>query len=81
MPFCKFSRIGRNHDVQVRVVAELPDWIHDACQGALVVLGRNADDQARDRVIFKRSGNFPMKISRDMPAFYPWWQPREFKYY
>jgi hypothetical protein len=29
----------------------------------------------------KRPPNFPMKINSDMPAFYPWWKPREFKYY
>ena len=29
----------------------------------------------------KRSPDFPMKVSKDMPAFYPWWKPTEFKYY
>jgi enoyl-CoA hydratase/carnithine racemase len=29
----------------------------------------------------KRPPNFPMKLSKDMPAFYPWWKEQEFKYY
>ena len=29
----------------------------------------------------KRPPHFPMKIGSDMPAFYPWWREREFKYY
>jgi len=28
----------------------------------------------------KRSPEFPMKVSADMPDFYPWWKEREFKY-
>ena len=28
----------------------------------------------------KRPPAFPMKVSRDMPGFYPWWKEREFKY-
>jgi len=27
----------------------------------------------------KRPPKFPMKVSRDMPAFYPWWKQREFR--
>jgi enoyl-CoA hydratase/carnithine racemase len=27
----------------------------------------------------KRPPAFPMKVSKDMPAFYPWWKPREFR--
>lgn len=26
----------------------------------------------------KRRPNFQMRVSRDMPDFYPWWQDREF---
>jgi len=49
-----------------------------------------ADNDDRVRVVIltgiesfigKRPPAFPMKISKDMPAFYPWWQEREFKYY
>jgi len=28
----------------------------------------------------KRPPAFPMKTSKDMPAFYPWWKDRQFKY-
>jgi enoyl-CoA hydratase/carnithine racemase len=27
----------------------------------------------------KRAPKFPMRVSRDMPAFYPWWQDRQFE--
>jgi hypothetical protein len=27
----------------------------------------------------KRPPEFPMKVSRDMPAYFPWWKPREFE--
>lgn len=29
----------------------------------------------------KRPAAFPMKLSKDMPPFYPWWKPAEFDYY
>ena len=29
----------------------------------------------------KRPAAFPMKLSRDLPSFYPWWKPAEFDYY
>lgn len=29
----------------------------------------------------KRPPQFPMKVSRDLPAFYPWWKEPEFNYY
>ena len=28
----------------------------------------------------KRPPKFPMRTNTDMPGFYPWWKPREFKY-
>ena len=28
----------------------------------------------------KRPPNFPMKVSSDMPDFYPWWTERPFEY-
>ena len=27
----------------------------------------------------KRPPDFPMKVSRDMPDYYPWWEEREFE--
>ena len=27
----------------------------------------------------KRSPEFPSKVSKDMPEFYPWWEERKFK--
>jgi len=27
----------------------------------------------------KREPNFPGKVSKDLPDFYPWWEEKEFK--
>ena len=27
----------------------------------------------------KRAAKFPGKVSKDMPEFFPWWEPRQFE--
>jgi enoyl-CoA hydratase/carnithine racemase len=47
---------------------------------AIYEMGRSPD--AREGVtsfLEKRPAHFTMRPSRDMPAVYPWWQPRPFK--
>ncbi len=42
---------------------------------------RGRSDDAREGVVSfleKRPAKFPLKVSADMPSFYPWWEPRPF---
>ena len=67
-----WKMLGADHPMEAHIIeSKSLNWIfgmQDAREGIESFLG-------------KRPPDFPMKISRDMPAFYPWWQPREFKYY
>ncbi|MES9968518.1 MAG: enoyl-CoA hydratase-related protein [Candidatus Thiodiazotropha sp.] len=42
--------------------------------------GKSADaEEGTQSFLEKRPARFPMTVSEDMPAFYPWWQKREYK--
>jgi enoyl-CoA hydratase/carnithine racemase len=44
----------------------------------LIAMARTADTREGFSAFFeKRKPQFPLKPSTDMPAFYPWWKPRE----
>jgi enoyl-CoA hydratase/carnithine racemase len=44
----------------------------------LIAMARTPDTQEGFKAFFeKRAPEFPLKPSTDMPAFYPWWKPRE----
>ena len=41
--------------------------------------GKSAD--AREGIesfLAKRPAKFPLQVSKDMPAFFPWWEDRKF---
>ena len=47
---------------------------------SMYYMKRGADKkEGVDSFLGKRAPNFPMKVSKDMPDFYPWWTPRSFK--
>lgn len=60
--------------------ADHPMEAHRIDSKAIYAMGRSPD--AREGVssfLEKRPPQFTMKVSRDMPHFYPWWKPRPFK--
>ena len=67
-----WKMLGADHPIEANIIeSKSLNWMFgmpDAREGIVSFLE-------------KRPPNFPMKIGSDMPAFYPWWQPREFKYY
>jgi enoyl-CoA hydratase/carnithine racemase len=47
-----------------------------------IIWERGRTDDAREGVMSfleKRPAHFPMKVSADMPSFYPWWEERKFE--
>ena len=53
---------------------------HEVDSAGIAALGKS--DDAREGItafLEKRKPNFKNRVSKDMPAFYPWWQDRPFK--
>jgi hypothetical protein len=47
---------------------------------AIFAMGRSPDAyEGVQSFLEKRPPRFAMKVSRDLPAFYPWWQERRFR--
>jgi enoyl-CoA hydratase/carnithine racemase len=45
------------------------------------IYSRGASDDVKEGVMAfleKRPAKFPQKVSKDMPEFFPWWEPREY---
>jgi enoyl-CoA hydratase/carnithine racemase len=60
--------------------ADHPMEAHKIDSRGIFQLGRSPD-VAEGIAAFreKRAPRFGMRVSRDMPSFYPWWEEREFK--
>ena len=60
--------------------ADHPMEAHKIDSRGIFQLGRSPD-VAEGVAAFKekRAARFGMRVSRDMPSFYPWWQEREFE--
>jgi hypothetical protein len=59
--------------------ADDPMEAHKVDSRAIWERGRTPD--AREGVLSfleKRPAHFPMKVSTDMPSFFPWWDERRF---
>ena len=60
--------------------ADHPMEAHKVDSRAIYELGKSKDvEEGVNSFLEKRSPNFPSKVSKDMPEFYPWWEPKEFK--
>ncbi|MGB3721571.1 MAG: enoyl-CoA hydratase, partial [Pacificimonas sp.] len=60
--------------------ADHPMEEHRIDSRAIYARGRQAD--AKEGVtsfLEKRTPDYPDKVNRDMPDFYPWWDEREYK--
>jgi enoyl-CoA hydratase/carnithine racemase len=73
--FCRqmmWKMLGADHPMQGHIVeSRALNWIFGTAE-------------AREGVtsfLEKRPPKFPMKLSKDMPPFYPWWKEQEFKYF
>jgi enoyl-CoA hydratase/carnithine racemase len=59
--------------------ADHPIEAHKIDSRGVYYTGRSADaTEGVDAFLEKRAANFPGKVSRDLPDFYPWWEPRRF---
>ena len=59
--------------------ADHPMEAHKVDSQAIYWMGRSADaHEGVTSFLEKRPAKFTIRPS-DMPAFYPWWEPREFK--
>jgi hypothetical protein len=59
--------------------ADHPMEAHKLDSQAIFEMGQTPD--AKEGVasfLEKRPANFPMKVSSDMPDFFPWWKQRRF---
>ncbi len=60
--------------------ADHPMEAHRLDSAGVYAMGRTPDGyEGVKGFLEKRPPEFPMKVSRDMPAYFPWWKPREFE--
>ena len=59
--------------------ADHPMVAHQIDSQAIYAMGRSPDGyEGVQSFLEKRPARFPMKVSKDMPDFFPWWKEREF---
>jgi enoyl-CoA hydratase/carnithine racemase len=60
--------------------ADHPMEAHQVDSAAIYAQGRSPDGyEGVKSFLEKRPAEFPMKVSKDMPAFFPWWKERKFE--
>lgn len=59
--------------------ADHPMDAHKIDSRGIYFAGKSADaKEGVESFLEKRKAEFPLKVSEDMPEFYPWWEEREF---
>lgn len=59
--------------------ADHPMDAHKVDSRGIYFAGKSADaKEGVESFLEKRKAEFPLKVSEDMPEFYPWWEEREF---
>ena len=59
--------------------ADHPMEAHKIDSRGIYFAGKAADaKEGVESFLEKRTAKFPLKVSEDMPEFYPWWEDREF---
>jgi enoyl-CoA hydratase/carnithine racemase len=59
--------------------ADHPMEAHKIDSRGIYFAGKAADaKEGVESFLEKRTAKFPLKVSQDMPEFYPWWEDREF---
>jgi len=59
--------------------ADHPMEAHKVDSRGIYYCGKSDDvKEGVESFLEKRSAEFPLKVSKDMPEFYPWWKEREF---
>ena len=60
--------------------ADHPMEAHKVDSRAIYELGQGGDaKEGVESFLEKRPPEFPSKVSKDMPKFFPWWEERKFK--
>jgi enoyl-CoA hydratase/carnithine racemase len=60
--------------------ADHPMEAHKLDSRAIYAMGRSPDAyEGVNSFLEKRAPNFPMKVSEDLPDFFPWWEERRFR--
>ncbi|MEO8559394.1 MAG: crotonase/enoyl-CoA hydratase family protein [Rhodospirillales bacterium] len=60
--------------------ADHPMAAHKIDSKGIYAMGKSADvKEGVMAFLEKRKANFPMKVSTDMPSYFPWWQERKFE--
>ena len=68
--FCKTEEFN-----SIKLEGDIPLTIHQTWKT------KELDGKFKEGVesfLEKRPAKFPLKVSKDMPEFYPWWEEREF---
>jgi hypothetical protein len=60
--------------------ADHPMAAHEVDSRSIQSRGTSADSrEGVGAFLEKREATFPDRVSADLPAFFPWWEPREFR--